>query len=117
MCSAAVAVARPVDDDAAKKKGALKPVTPPELLDAMKNTVKALREYDDRHGMWFKAPVTDDVAPGYSTAIKKPMDLSTITKNLKLNTKKVRGSVFRRCARSVVTVCLSLSSCISSRWC
>ena len=34
-------------------------------------------------GWVFAVPVTDDVAPGYSKDIKKPMDLGTVAKNLR----------------------------------
>jgi len=30
----------------------------------------------------FQLPVTDDIAPGYSTIIKNPMDLSTMKKKI-----------------------------------
>ena len=42
-------------------------------------------------GIVFREPVTDDVAPGYSSIIKKPMDLSTIKKKIE---KDVRRSIW-----------------------
>lgn len=33
-------------------------------------------------GRVFRDPVTDDMAPGYSTIIKNPIDLSTIKKKI-----------------------------------
>ncbi len=35
-----------------------------------------------RHATVFMHPVRDDIAPGYSNVVKRPMDLSTIKKNI-----------------------------------
>lgn len=35
------------------------------------------------HGWPFAAPVTDDIAPGYSAEIARPMDLGTLEQQLK----------------------------------
>lgn len=35
-------------------------------------------------GWPFAVPVTDDVAPGYSTEISRPMDLGSVATSLKL---------------------------------
>jgi hypothetical protein len=46
----------------------------------------------------FQLPVTDDIAPGYSTIIKNPMDLSTMKKKIDsqmyMNIAEYRVSVF-----------------------
>ena len=45
-------------------------------------------------GRPFAAPVTDDVVPGYSAAISKPMDLSTIASRLSQGSYPSLGELF-----------------------
>ena len=36
-----------------------------------------------KHGVPFAVPVSEDLVPGYGTIIQQPMDLGTISQNLK----------------------------------
>ena len=56
------------------------PATPAQLAAAGK-VVRVVARGD--HGWPFAAPVTDDIAPGYSAEIARPMDLGTIEQQLK----------------------------------
>lgn len=41
--------------------------------------------YDHEEGVWFRQPVTEEIAPGYFDIIKYPMDFSTIFKKFDEN--------------------------------
>jgi hypothetical protein len=67
-----------------KKRRVASAAWPPasaEQLAAAGRVVRAVAR--GSHGWPFSAPVTDEVAPGYSKEIKHPMDLGTVSKQLK----------------------------------
>jgi Bromodomain len=57
------------------------------------------------HGEPFASPVTDEVAPGYSDVVKKPMDLSKILA-------QVRAGGYSNAASFAADVRLVFSNCL-----
>uniref|UniRef100_A0A2K5QGK8 Bromo domain-containing protein n=1 Tax=Cebus imitator TaxID=2715852 RepID=A0A2K5QGK8_CEBIM len=49
---------------------------------AVKNVSNCTLFFLDRYANVFLQPVTDDIAPGYHSIVQRPMDLSTIKKNI-----------------------------------
>ncbi len=67
-----------------KKKKGKKAEWPPASAEQLAAAGKVVRAVARGEAGWpFEAPVTDDMAPGYSREIVRPMDLGTIAKGLK----------------------------------
>jgi hypothetical protein len=57
--------------------------SPDDIRDKMRPVLSKLNEH--QLGGWFRQPVTEAIAPGYSNIIKHPMDFSTIFKKFDEN--------------------------------
>lgn len=77
------------------------PVTKLSMKSQLNKYHKVINAFDEKNQSWFKWPVNDSVAPGYSAVISKPMDLTTLQGLIKDGTVATEEDYVRHIALTV----------------